>query len=80
MSNSYVLQGEVMDISIGAFQIPVASLSLFDAGVIIILVPLVDIVIFPCLERVGLRPSMLQRIGMNNRVRGWGVRGWGSRE
>ncbi len=63
MSNSYLLQGEVMDISIGSFQIPVASLSLFDAAVIIMLVPLVDVVIFPFLDRFGLRPSMLQRIG-----------------
>ena len=63
MSNSYLLQGEVMDISINSFQIPVASLSLFDAAVIILLVPLVDIVIFPFMAKFGLRPTMLQRIG-----------------
>ena len=63
MSNSYVLQGEVMDISLGSFQIPVASLSLSDATVIIILVPIVDVLLFPCLARFGLRPTMLQRIG-----------------
>ena len=65
MSNSYLLQGEVMDISIGSFQIPVASLSLFDSAVIILLVPLLDVVIFPFIARFGLRPTMLQRIGEN---------------
>lgn len=63
MSNSYLLQGEVMDISINSFQIPVASLSLFDSAVIILLVPLVDVVIFPFLGKFNLRPTMLVRIG-----------------
>ena len=63
MSNSYLLQGERMDLTLGGFTIPAASLQLFDSAVIIILVPLMDRLVFPLLDRCNLRPSLLKKIG-----------------
>ena len=63
MSNSYLLQGERMDLNLGSFTIPAASLQLFDSACIIVLVPLMDRVVFPLLDRCNLRPSLLKKIG-----------------
>ena len=63
MSNSYLLQGERMDLNLGGFTIPAASLQLFDSACIIVLVPLMDRVVFPLLDRCNLRPSLLKKIG-----------------
>ena len=52
-----------MDITIGSLRIPIASLSLLDTLGVLILIPIVDKLIYPCLGRFGIRPSQLQRIG-----------------
>ena len=52
-----------MDITIGSFRIPIASLSLLDTLGVLILIPIVEKLVYPCLGRFGIRPSQLQRIG-----------------
>ena len=59
-----LLQGQYMDIKLGNnFQIPIASLSIFLTLGLLILIPITDKLIYPCLARFNLRPSQLQRIG-----------------
>jgi len=48
----------------GSFEIPIASLSLFDTVAILVLVPLMDRCVFPILRKKGLKLTMLQRIGI----------------
>lgn len=66
MSNYFVLQGEKMDIYLGSFKIPPASLSLFDTLSVIIWVPIYDRIIVPTARKFtghknGL--TQLQRMG-----------------
>ena len=63
MSNSYLLQGERMDLALGGFTVPAASLTLFDSVSIIVLVPLMDRLVFPLLDRCDLRPTLLKKMG-----------------
>lgn len=63
MANSFLLQGERLDLSVGGFTVPVASLTIFDAASVLLLVPLLDRIVFPLLDRWGLRPSLLKKIG-----------------
>ena len=63
MNTTYLLQGERMRLIYGDFAIPVASLSLFNSLIILILVPVVDRFVYPLLERLGMPLSKLQRIG-----------------
>ena len=54
-----------MDIEVGnGVKIPIASLSLFDTLVVLILIPIVDTVLYPLLAKCGIRLSQLQRIGV----------------
>ncbi|XP_072051177.1 LOW QUALITY PROTEIN: solute carrier family 15 member 4-like [Amphiura filiformis] len=64
MSTTYLLQGERMRLIYGNFSIPVASLSLFNSIVILILVPIVDRFVYPFFARCGMPLSKLQRIGI----------------
>ena len=58
-------QGQHMDIKLGSnFTIPIASLTVFDILAVLILIPVVEKLIYPCLARFGIRPSQLQRIGV----------------
>ena len=66
MNTSMVYQGEYMDISLGgSFQIPIASLSLLDTLGVLLLIPFMDKIVYPLLEKAGFqRPSQLNRIGI----------------
>ncbi|KAF7816072.1 protein NRT1/ PTR FAMILY 8.1-like [Senna tora] len=70
MSNYFVLQGETMDTRIShssSFQIPAASLSIFDTLSVIFWVPIYDRLITPLAARFTGRPnglSQLQRMGV----------------
>ena len=65
MGTSMVYQGKYMDIYIGkSLQIPVASLGILDTLGVLVLIPIVDKLIYPCLARFNFRPSQLQRIGI----------------
>ena len=58
-------QGCQMDIQItNSFQIPIATMSLFNVIPIIIIAPLMDRCILPCLRKYKIEATMLQRIGV----------------
>ena len=61
-----LLQGERMDARIGADQsklLPVASLNFVKMAVITVLIPVLDRVVFPLMDSVDRKPTLLQRIG-----------------
>ena len=61
-----LLQGERMDARIGADAsrlLPVASLNFVKMAVITVLIPVLDRVVFPRLDSVDRKPTLLQRIG-----------------
>lgn len=67
MSNYFVLQGELMDTSIGSFNIPPASLSIFDTLSVILWVPIYDRIIVPVARKfTGQKNGLtqLQRMGI----------------
>uniref|UniRef100_A0A1I8GGK1 MFS domain-containing protein n=1 Tax=Macrostomum lignano TaxID=282301 RepID=A0A1I8GGK1_9PLAT len=66
MQSTYLLQAERMDLSIGTFRLPAASLSLFNSLAIILVTPLLDLVIFPLIRRFAAvtKISLLKRIGL----------------
>ena len=57
------LQALRMDVSIGEVKMPIAALGVVNTFVVLALIPLVDKVVYPLLERRGIRPTQLQRIG-----------------
>lgn len=65
MGTFFIMQGTQMQRSMfgGRFYIPSASLSLFNIGAIIALIPVYDRVFVPLLHRLGTKLSLLQRIG-----------------
>lgn len=66
MSNYFVLQGETMNTHLGNFQIPPASLSIFDTLSVIFWVPIYDRIIVPIARKFTGRKNgltQLQRMG-----------------
>ena len=63
-SSTYFLQGEVLNLRLGAVTIPISSLHLFNSCTILIMIPVMDKIVYPFLARCGVRPTMLQRIGL----------------
>jgi len=64
MSTTFLLQGLQMDLKIGDTELSPATLNVFDSLAIMILIPIVDRGLYPCLERLGLPLGMLQKIGI----------------
>uniref|UniRef100_A0A0D9XHP5 Uncharacterized protein n=1 Tax=Leersia perrieri TaxID=77586 RepID=A0A0D9XHP5_9ORYZ len=67
MSSTFVEQGMAMDNRVGSFAVPPASLSSFEVGSTLVLIPLYDAVLVPIARRAtgnsrGL--SQLQRLGV----------------
>ncbi|XP_071495684.1 solute carrier family 15 member 4-like [Diadema antillarum] len=70
MQSTFVLQGVHMDLSLftgrvaALFQVkfPVASLAIFDVIIVILLLPILDRCIYPCLVRRGYNISLFYRI------------------
>eukprot|EP01127_Copromyxa_protea_P014081 TRINITY_DN3870_c0_g1_i4.p1 TRINITY_DN3870_c0_g1~~TRINITY_DN3870_c0_g1_i4.p1 ORF type:complete len:388 (-),score=65.03 TRINITY_DN3870_c0_g1_i4:104-1267(-) len=64
MSSIFFTQGTVMDLKLGPdFVLPVASLHIFNALGILVLVPLFDRVLYPFLKSRNIDFGMLRRIG-----------------
>ncbi|KAL5102433.1 hypothetical protein RYX36_006761 [Vicia faba] len=66
MSNYFVLQGEAMNTHLGNFQIPPASLSIFDILSVIFWVPIYDRIIVPIARKFTGKQNgltQLQRMG-----------------
>lgn len=52
-----------MNMSLGSYTIPVASLNAFTMASIALLIPILDLFVYPMLNRFNKGPTMLQRIG-----------------
>ncbi|XP_077999201.1 solute carrier family 15 member 4-like [Glandiceps talaboti] len=63
MQSVYFLQGERMRLTHGDFTIPISSLNLFNIAIILVMIPLMDRVIYPCLENKGINFTPLRRMG-----------------
>ena len=63
MGTTFVLQGMQMDQMIFGMQVPPATLITVNIITVIVLVPLFDRVIWPGLERIGCKITLLQKIG-----------------
>ncbi|KAL1308588.1 hypothetical protein HN51_050573 [Arachis hypogaea] len=67
MSSYFVIQGQTMDAHMGNFEIPVASLSIFDTISVIFWVPVYDRIIVPIARKFTGRKNgltQLQRMGI----------------
>lgn len=64
MQSTFFLQGERMDLHVAGSQVPVAMLNAFNTIAIILLIPLLDRVIYPCLRKIGRPLNHLHRIGI----------------
>ncbi|XP_064627694.1 solute carrier family 15 member 4-like [Lineus longissimus] len=63
-NSSYLLQAERMNLHLGSFTLPAASLHIFIYGGVILLIPLLDRVIYPLLDSFWRRPTPLIRMGL----------------
>ena len=63
MTTTFFLQSERMDIRIGTNQVPIAALNSFNAIAILILVPVMELLIYPYLRKINHLPTLLQRMG-----------------
>ena len=52
-----------MKLEIGGFTVPAASLSIFDIIAVLVLIPVMDHIVYPLLQRCGFRFTPLRRIG-----------------
>ncbi|CAH1243902.1 SLC15A4 [Branchiostoma lanceolatum] len=74
MQTSYFLQGERMDLRLFSsdeedpenepWSMPVAALNLFYVVPVMVLVPTMDKIVYPFLDRKGIHLTMLKRIGI----------------
>ena len=63
MSTSLFLQSERLDISVGDAKLPAAMLNIFNTVIILILIPIMDLIVYPLLAKFDRSPTHLQRIG-----------------
>eukprot|EP00301_Raphidiophrys_heterophryoidea_P001960 c10919_g1_i2.p1 GENE.c10919_g1_i2~~c10919_g1_i2.p1 ORF type:complete len:543 (-),score=117.87 c10919_g1_i2:107-1696(-) len=66
MQTNFIMQGCQMDTRISSdtnYQLNASALSAFDSLVILLMIPVFEKVIFPLLERRGMRLTTLQKIG-----------------
>ncbi|XP_059157142.1 solute carrier family 15 member 4-like [Physella acuta] len=64
MQSTYFLQGERMDLSLGTIQIPVALLNVFNTIAVLLSIPILDRVVYPCFQRIGRPMRYMHRIGI----------------
>lgn len=64
MQSTFFIQGERMDLHVGGWQVPVAMLNAFNTIAIMIIIPILDRVIYPCFQRLGRPLNHLHRIGV----------------
>lgn len=62
MNTAFQNQGCQMDLSLGDINIPVNALTCFDTLSILILVPILDQIVYPYLEKKNIKLSMLKKI------------------
>ena len=64
MTTAYLIQATFMKLKFESFTMPAASLSVVDIVIILVLAPLMDRVIYPLLDRIGINFTPLRRIGV----------------
>lgn len=64
MQSTYFLQGERMDLNVAGFMIPVAFLNAFNTVAVLVTIPILDRLVYPCFKRWGRPLTYLQRIGI----------------
>ena len=64
MQTSYLIQGTYMKLKTGKLNVPVASLSIFDIIIVLLLIPIMDKVLYPVIRYCGINFSPLRRIGV----------------
>ncbi|RHY52456.1 hypothetical protein DYB34_010271 [Aphanomyces astaci] len=63
-SMNFVMQGCQMDLRVGDAQISSAMLSMFDAIVILVFVPVFNSVLYPVVESCGIKLTLLRKMGI----------------
>ena len=64
MATSFLRQGTQMKLKTKYFEVPVASLSVFDSLIIIVLIPILAKGAYPLLRRLGINVTPLRKIGV----------------
>ncbi|XP_025095030.1 solute carrier family 15 member 4-like isoform X1 [Pomacea canaliculata] len=64
IQTTFFLQGERMDLNVGKGNVPVAILNVFNTISVMLLIPVMDRVLYPCMERLGHPLSHLHKIGI----------------
>ena len=64
MSTTFVIQGTYMKLKFSSFSVPSASLSLFDIIAVLAIIPVMDYIVYPLLQRCGISFTPLRRIGV----------------
>lgn len=63
MGASFVMQGCQMDLRVGGSEISSAQLNLFDCIVIMAFIPVFDKLVFPGIESLGYKMTLLRKVG-----------------
>ncbi|XP_012943053.1 solute carrier family 15 member 4 [Aplysia californica] len=64
MQTSYFVQAERMDVRVGGVLIPAAILGSFNNFVMVIMVPVLDRIVYPFMNRIGFPLKPLRRVGL----------------
>ncbi|XP_046563912.1 solute carrier family 15 member 4-like [Haliotis rubra] len=63
MQSTFFLQSERMSVKVGGGAIPAAMLNIFNTIIILLLIPLMDRLVYPCFTRCGRPLTYLQKMG-----------------
>ena len=64
MSTTFLIQGTYMRLKFSSFSVPSASLSIFDVIAVLVIIPVMDYIVYPLLQRCGISFTPLRRIGV----------------
>ena len=64
MSTTFLTQGTYMRLKFSSFSVPSASLSIFDIIAVLAIIPVMDDIVYPLVQRCGISFTPLRRIGV----------------
>ena len=64
MQTIFVIQATFMRLEFPSFTVPAASLTVFDIIAVLVFIPIMDHIVYPLLQRFGIRFTPLRRIGV----------------
>ncbi|XP_029189147.2 solute carrier family 15 member 4-like [Acropora millepora] len=64
MSTTFLIQGTYMRLKFSSFSVPSASLAIFDVIAVLAMIPIMDHIVYPLLQRCGVSFTPLRRIGV----------------